>query len=160
MIRRPPRSTLLPYTTLFRSPPRAERARALRARRGRDAGRRVRGDARGARLHHGQLPAVDRPLDAGRLGGDAGRGAVLDRKSTRLNSSHLVISHAVFCLKTKHLCTQGSSPTPSLIHKTRISLAQSSSSKVQLRLHLQQTSMFLPATSADTARPPSAARTR
>src|SRR2546427_312072 len=58
-------------------PPRAERARALRARRGRDAGRRVRGDARGARLHHGQLPAVDRPLDAGRLGGDAGRGAVL-----------------------------------------------------------------------------------
>src|SRR5256885_10447867 len=79
MIRRPPRSTLFPYTTLFRSdwhlvdeivPPSAwdekvaARARSLAA-------------------------SADRPPDA------------RDRKSTRLNSSHLVISYAVFCLKKK-----------------------------------------------------------
>src|SRR5215216_7805648 len=64
MIRRPPRSTLFPYTTLFR----ARRTRAARPRRGR-------------RVH--------RPPD--------GR----DRKSTRLNSSHQIISYAVFCLKKK-----------------------------------------------------------
>src|SRR5215467_2754000 len=70
MIRRPPRSTLFPYTTLFRScRPRAARARSrlLRQR----------------RLRHP-------------------RGRAEDRKSTRLNSSHLVISYAVFCLKKKN----------------------------------------------------------
>src|SRR4051812_49742698 len=87
MIRRPPRSTLFPYTTLFRS----------------DAGE----------------PA---PVDAGRLAGheglevhagaealartreDKGKGfsaGMEDRKSTRLNSSHMSISYAVFCLKKK-----------------------------------------------------------
>src|SRR5437588_690264 len=67
MIRRPPRSTLFPYTTLFRS--------------------RGRGD-----------PVLRvRPLD--RLPGALHR--VQDRKSTRLNSSHTVISYAVFCLKKK-----------------------------------------------------------
>src|SRR2546426_5641529 len=73
MIRRPPRSTLFPYTTLFRSatPPSAG---------WRDQPR----------------PASPRSAQADR--GDAGRG---DRKSTRLNSSHLVISYAVFCLKKK-----------------------------------------------------------
>src|SRR5256885_7502164 len=71
MIRRPPRSTLFPYTTLFRSG-----ARVL--------GREVDGPRRCADGH--------RPLH-----GD-GQG---DRKSTRLNSSHLVISYAVFCLKKK-----------------------------------------------------------
>src|SRR5256885_12176251 len=77
MIRRPPRSTLFPYTTLFRSHPADARRPApggrLRDRRG---GERTRG-ARRARA----------------------RGP--DRKSTRLNSSHLVISYAVFCLKKK-----------------------------------------------------------
>src|SRR5256885_8198102 len=68
MIRRPPRSTLLPYTTLFRS-------RQSRA---------------GARRGKGRRP--ERRLQPGRI----------DRKSTRLNSSHLVISYAVFCLKKKN----------------------------------------------------------
>src|SRR5256885_12018384 len=71
MIRRPPRSTLFPYTTLFRShvprPPRSSRRQS-----------RVR-------------PAMS-PLP---------KASPLDRKSTRLNSSHLVISYAVFCLKKK-----------------------------------------------------------
>src|SRR2546427_5969347 len=81
MIRRPPRSTLFPYTTLFRSPlPRAGSARSFA------------GGARGGRRLHG-LPVP---------GGDPGRRQpVLDRKSTRLNSSHSQISYAVFCLKKK-----------------------------------------------------------
>src|SRR5258708_15654349 len=80
MIRRPPRSTLFPYTTLFRSP---------------------------HLLEHGGLggPAgflAHRPCDLCRIfaafvGGDE------DRKSTRLNSSHQIISYAVFCLKKKNL---------------------------------------------------------
>src|SRR5437588_5781770 len=68
MIRRPPRSTLFPYTTLFRSSRRA---------------------CRGEASHH-----------AHRRTADGGRRAA-DRKSTRLNSSHTVISYAVFCLKKK-----------------------------------------------------------
>src|SRR2546426_12833617 len=79
MIRRPPRSTLFPYTTLFRSHTAVKIA-----------------------------PAYERPvvhvLDASRAVGVVG--ALMspeqqDRKSTRLNSSHLVISYAVFCLKKK-----------------------------------------------------------
>src|SRR5436309_8141377 len=76
MIRQPPRSTLFPYTTLFRS----RRQRLLHGR------------AEGISLRH----AVAR----GRAGGDDGRE---DRKSTRLNSSHVKISYAVFCLKKKKL---------------------------------------------------------
>src|SRR6202022_5000605 len=68
MIRRRPRSTLFPYTTLFRSEHEGEHAAA------------VGGDRRGHRV-----AGLDR-----------------DRKSTRLNSSHTVISYAVFCLKKKH----------------------------------------------------------
>src|SRR2546426_4780547 len=86
MIRRPPRSTLFPYTTLFRS----RVARALCGRR----------DA--ARGGHGVRREWSRGIEARRhrhlAAGDV-RGA--DRKSTRLNSSHLVISYAVFCLKKK-----------------------------------------------------------
>src|SRR5256885_5979544 len=67
MIRRPPRSTLFPYTTLFRS----------------------RG-VRGARVQLDQRLADPRHV-----------ADIADRKSTRLNSSHLVISYAVFCLKKK-----------------------------------------------------------
>src|SRR2546426_6929263 len=84
MIRRPPRSTLFPYTTLFRSV--LERVHRV---------------ARSALEPHGgpdraqrRGPALAQPAGAEqRLG--------LDRKSTRLNSSHLVISYAVFCLKKK-----------------------------------------------------------
>src|SRR5258705_1771410 len=78
MIRRPPRSTLFPYTTLFRSPKLAV-----------DSGRRR---CAGARHLAGDLS-----LRAPRRGPSAKR----DRKSTRLNSSHLGISYAVFCLKKK-----------------------------------------------------------
>src|SRR5258708_29628287 len=87
MIRRPPRSTLFPYTTLFRS---------------RGAARRVRGAEGGGRRQaheHHYVRAGGRRVDwaraesAGRAGGD--------RKSTRLNSSHQIISYAVFCLKKK-----------------------------------------------------------
>src|SRR3712207_8044961 len=81
MKRRPPRSTLFPYTTLFRSAGRRGLAPAARARSGRALG------ARRAQA------AVLRRLRAGRRAGD--------RKSTRLNSSHANISYAVFCLKTK-----------------------------------------------------------
>src|SRR2546427_2021839 len=77
MIRRPPRSTLFPYTTLFRS--------------GADPGRSP--GQRGHRVPEG-LPAQRAPASAGAGGGG-------DRKSTRLNSSHSQISYAVFCLKKK-----------------------------------------------------------
>src|SRR3712207_8974999 len=97
MIRRPPRSTLFPYTTLFRS------GRHPVAPRQRGRGGRARGRRRldvGARVH---APHVRRAA-AGRHGGDAPLGGALasrDRKSTRLNSSHANISYAVFCLKKK-----------------------------------------------------------
>src|SRR3712207_8754176 len=91
MIRRPPRSTLFPYTTLFRSQPEVVV---------------VVGDglAPGVRLGVG---------DVGTLGGFGvdleiafqGRVRPGDRKSTRLNSSHANISYAVFCLKKKKTCT-------------------------------------------------------
>src|SRR5258705_3856049 len=89
MIRRPPRSTLFPYTTLFRSQ-RVERvvggAVAVRCRVGVDVP-----DAR----------CCDADGDLADVGLVAG-----DRKSTRLNSSHLGISYAVFCLKKKiHIYT-------------------------------------------------------
>src|SRR3712207_8392575 len=82
MIRRPPRSTLFPYTTLFRS------AAANRLPRRRHAALRLPDAAGAARLRG----AARGPLVAGRGG---------DRKSTRLNSSHANISYAVFCLKKK-----------------------------------------------------------
>src|SRR6476660_10005118 len=75
MIRRPPRSTLFPYTTLFRS---RAGGRARRQRR-----RQVHADRRHPRPRRALR---DRPVD---------------RKSTRLNSSHQIISYAVFCLKKK-----------------------------------------------------------
>src|SRR5690554_7630267 len=84
MIRRPPRSTLFPYTTLFRSRP-AQRA-GKPARRGGHPQDSTKGDA-GCHHHPVQFRHHDRP--------------VRDRKSTRLNSSHVRISYAVFCLKKK-----------------------------------------------------------
>src|SRR5256885_9734298 len=82
MIRRPPRSTLFPYTTLFRSVTFYLR-KFLRLT---SCGRRLDLVRRGftTRFHRGSV-----------------RNTALDRKSTRLNSSHLVISYAVFCLKKK-----------------------------------------------------------
>src|SRR3712207_7853345 len=88
MIRRPPRSTLFPYTTLFRSS------------RGRPA--RPRAPRRGARaLPRRRIQAAYSWHAAGvrRTGG--GGAPARDRKSTRLNSSHANISYAVFCLKKK-----------------------------------------------------------
>src|SRR5258708_26865402 len=84
MIRRPPRSTLFPYTTLFRS----------------QAIARDRGDGR-RRVQELDVRRPDR--SAGRRQRRAGDGAfgARDRKSTRLNSSHQIISYAVFCLKKK-----------------------------------------------------------
>src|SRR2546430_12227468 len=82
MIRRPPRSTLFPYTTLFRSLGRHDHDLAI-------AGHRD-------RLTERFVPAqrvADRPIHAGL--------DEADRKSTRLNSSHSQISYAVFCLKKK-----------------------------------------------------------
>src|SRR2546426_7239238 len=99
MIRRPPRSTLFPYTTLFRSRERAgQPPRALR------------------RASRGK-PSLDRAPPRRRRPGRRSRPAASggrrrdraknrkDRKSTRLNSSHLVISYAVFCLKKKKKTT-------------------------------------------------------
>src|SRR5256885_10914004 len=80
MIRRPPRSTLFPYTTLFRSQcgTHAEQHREVPAGSAQPRGLRFLGDFRRAKRWR-------------------------DRKSTRLNSSHLVISYAVFCLKKKKI---------------------------------------------------------
>src|SRR2546422_6580123 len=95
MIRRPPRSTLFPYTTLFRSPPSAQRTKS-----------RSEPDARAN-------AEIDRVLDKIIASGvDSLTPAerkflteisrrLRDRKSTRLNSSHGYISYAVFCLKKK-----------------------------------------------------------
>src|SRR2546426_6778033 len=95
MIRRPPRSTLFPYTTLFRSP-RDRSVRAGQADRG--AGARAGHPQRDQARVEREPVAAFRP----RAAGDPRR-AQPDRKSTRLNSSHLVISYAVFCLKKKIL---------------------------------------------------------
>src|SRR5688572_32259146 len=98
MIRRPPRSTLFPYTTLFRSDVGLER-RLLGG---------VEHVAGGVEEHH-RLVLVE----VG--GGERGR----DRKSTRLNSSHSQISYAVFCLKKKKKITNYNSRiaiTMSLLH--------------------------------------------
>src|SRR5690606_42075347 len=102
VVRPPPRSTPFPYTTLFRSADPQHRARLLR----------VLVDHQPARLGDRRGALVD---DAGVVGGEvdaavAGAAteavvperAVQDRKSTRLNSSHVKISYAVFCLKKKN----------------------------------------------------------
>src|SRR3712207_8897540 len=95
MIRRPPRSTLFPYTTLFRSSAlRRPTARPPpRGRRGREA----RGRARSRRRTDGKRKTY----------GLSERGTrAVDRKSTRLNSSHANISYAVFCLKKKNIIAE------------------------------------------------------
>src|SRR5256885_12426056 len=100
MIRRPPRSTLFPYTTLFRSDLAARRVEPRLAIEPR-APKRLGHDfiARDHGAQHVGRRASARPCGREREQPQAGR--VEDRKSTRLNSSHLVISYAVFCLKKK-----------------------------------------------------------
>src|SRR3712207_8790613 len=97
MIRRPPRSTLFPYTTLFRSQPGTRRPRL------RPPHVAARRDAREHPLVPGARPGAVRVLVTG---GSGYFGTVLvdqaDRKSTRLNSSHANISYAVFCLQKKN----------------------------------------------------------
>src|SRR5256885_5010796 len=100
MIRRPPRSTLFPYTTLFRSLPVLPRGLPRTTRRygWRVYSARGFGPRRPGSIAHREAEW--------RSGGEGGLGARLgytDRKSTRLNSSHLVISYAVFCLKKKKI---------------------------------------------------------
>src|SRR3712207_8338749 len=85
MIRRPPRSTLFPYTTLFRSG-RGQDGQVRREHRGREGG------CGALRQERRQDVVFAEPLLAAHR---------LDRKSTRLNSSHANISYAVFCLKKK-----------------------------------------------------------
>src|SRR5256885_11845695 len=101
MIRRPPRSTLFPYTTLFRSRPyRGELGRSHG-----DLGWLLRGAGRlpEAEAHYRESVKVLEQLAAEAPKDLRYREA--DRKSTRLNSSHLVISYAVFCLKKKNKST-------------------------------------------------------
>src|SRR3712207_8192858 len=95
MIRRPPRSTLFPYTTLFRSDRRGAVERHLGVGRGGGVDRRRLGRRRHGVLRLPDAIAVRRRDDAV---AEIARG---DRKSTRLNSSHANISYAVFCLKKK-----------------------------------------------------------
>src|SRR3712207_7770532 len=101
MIRRPPRSTLFPYTTLFRS--------------------RLREKVRphGRQGSHPDVPGGQEP----RLRAARGRRAGRDRKSTRLNSSHANISYAVFCLKKKKI----SSEEPAALKTTHSALSLLSS---------------------------------
>src|SRR5207249_9782873 len=96
LLRRPPRSTLFPYTTLFRSGYRSRESRISSAWIRRVDQRLI------IRIVHGRMNigpvAYATPKDPGpRCGDSDGR----DRKSTRLNSSHVSISYAVFCLKKK-----------------------------------------------------------
>src|SRR5258705_2699273 len=96
MIRRPPRSTLFPYTTLFRS----------------DISAQFRTFRQQASIAPIQMAAISRTFPWRRVsqeiksrsslrGVEAEQGAAVDRESTRLNSSHLGISYAVFCLEKK-----------------------------------------------------------
>src|SRR3712207_8321922 len=94
MIRRPPRSTLFPYTTLFRSDILLRAFGALPP--GLNATLSIYGDPKGYEPFVEELRG---------LAGDDERITFRDRKSTRLNSSHANISYAVFCLKKKNIHT-------------------------------------------------------
>src|SRR2546430_5712876 len=110
MIRRPPRSTLFPYTTLFRSTATQSRCgtgRCIPESSGHGGGCRG-GEAEEsavARLAHRSQPQARWPAHASE-----------DRKSTRLNSSHSQISYAVFCLKKKKIKYSRSSPSQGFCH--------------------------------------------
>src|SRR3712207_7165725 len=95
MIRRPPRSTLFPYTTLFRSALEAEDQGAQRRAMTRSSDKRTTATvtAPAIRTRTSKAETLSHPVDT-------------DRKSTRLNSSHANISYAVFCLKKKKINTR------------------------------------------------------
>src|SRR5437868_12762124 len=101
MIRPPPRSTLFPYTTLFRSP-----------------------DERGVVAGQHVLVPRDLELQHRPRGGELTAGPMLDRKSTRLNSSHVSISYAVFCLKKKKKTKPGASLSAPALLAMPIAAAQ------------------------------------
>src|SRR2546426_2151722 len=90
MIRRPPRSTLFPYTTLFRSDPNFQQ-----------------------KVVDGLASVISGVVDLANQAVQNKINSKLDRKSTRLNSSHLVISYAVFCLKKKKTLSPQAEPVPS-----------------------------------------------
>src|SRR5256885_10004704 len=92
MIRRPPRSTLFPYTTLFRSPGEKSSTTVGLKRPVLMLRRELRGNSIYPAATSASLMASCAVLNS----------SLKDRKSTRLNSSHLVISYAVFCLKKKN----------------------------------------------------------
>src|SRR2546422_4277664 len=94
MIRRPPRSTLFPYTTLFRSTP-------LVGDYGRQIQIKVTDPNNFQQLQPGMFFPWDVPADNNTCKSGGGGAYQKDRKSTRLNSSHGYISYAVFCLKKK-----------------------------------------------------------
>src|SRR5207248_11703570 len=98
MIPPPPRSTLFPYTTLFRSSCVAEQK------------------VRSGIPKRKRVPAFPEGRNDGAVGGGHGQRHRLDRKSTRLNSSHRTISYAVFCLKKKK---QKNTQTSQDLHRTR-----------------------------------------
>src|SRR5256885_8602868 len=102
MIRRPPRSTLFPYTTLSRSGDGRPPVGVRQHRRKRVGDRRANPDSEEDKLDAAEVRAGEEEHDQkrGERGAHRDRHAE-DRKSTRLNSSHLVISYAVFCLKKK-----------------------------------------------------------
>src|SRR5256885_11396381 len=101
MIRRPPRSTLFPYTTLFRSSRTQSSGAPLPKR---------------DELYEAAIREFGRVLDRLASGYEADP-EKRDRKSTRLNSSHLVISYAVFCLKKKK--KSPATPTSTFTHQHR-----------------------------------------
>src|SRR5256885_1034063 len=92
MIRRPPRSTLFPYTTLFRSDLPLTKSRSSRL---------TDSISSGTSRENRKPSDSPRRIARTRCDGALSAGSIQDRKSTRLNSSHLVISYAVFCLKKK-----------------------------------------------------------
>src|SRR5258708_24164672 len=102
MIRRPPRSPLFPYTTLFRSP----------------AGGRLRRTRRRLQSRTDRVkPSVLAGFELAHATPDlkTSQDAWLDRKSTRLNSSHQIISYAVFCLKKKRANTISFTVFPEIV---------------------------------------------
>src|SRR3712207_7192840 len=117
MIRRPPRSTLFPYTTLFRSGQDEGKGAHARARSDSRSGRGVPEPLPGGAIGRATSASWRRPRAGGRSSGHAE-----DRKSTRLNSSHANISYAVFCLKKKKrmilLSTANTKPHPHKILAT------------------------------------------
>src|SRR3712207_7185202 len=92
MIRRPPRSTLFPYTTLFRSPEQQQAPRYQDP---------YQPDGRSEPYRMEEVHEVAQPKQGSRARPVRGLPSTADRKSTRLNSSHANISYAVFCLKKK-----------------------------------------------------------